>query len=74
MLNFGFPQSKARRPMDTKQLARISALLDQAKEQIEAITGLAAGTWPMEAAEAHAKINEAQAILLGEKPFVPEDN
>lgn len=71
MVNFGFPQSKARRPMETKQLARISTLLDEAVEEIE---GRDEFKRVQERATAVSKIREAQAILLGEKPTVPGDN
>lgn len=57
--------------MDTKQLARVSTLLDEAVEEIE---GRDEFRRVSERATAISKIREAQSILLGEKPVVPGDN
>lgn len=57
--------------METNQLAHISTLLDEAVEAVEGTDGLNKIGGKTRAV---AKIREAQAILLGEKPTVPEDN
>lgn len=48
-----------------RRIEEALALLDEAKHEIEQITGLVPRTWPMEAADAHAKITEAQERLRG---------
>ena len=60
--------------MRTIDLARASTLLDEAKDEIVQITGLVPGTWPEPAVQAHRKIEEAQRILIGDKPTRAEDN
>lgn len=56
--------------MNSKQLARVSALLDEAVEAMETtrMTDKIWLTFPI------AKIREAQGILLGERPTHPEEN
>jgi hypothetical protein len=57
--------------LESKQLARVSALLDEAVEEIE---GRDEFKRVEEKATAIAKIREAQGILLGERPVHPEEN
>lgn len=56
--------------MTTVDLARVSALLDEVKEEILIIAGL----WPGQAVRAHRKVDEAQRLLVGDKPTCGEDN
>lgn len=58
----------------TVDLARVSALLDEAKEEIVQISGLVVGTWPEPSVRAHRKIDEAQRLLVGDEPTRAEDN
>jgi hypothetical protein len=60
--------------MQTVDLARVSALLDEAKDLIAQISGLIPGTWPEPAVRAHRKIDEAQRVLVGDRPTRAEDN
>lgn len=60
--------------MTTVDLARVSALLDETKEEIVQITGLVPGTWPEPAVQAYRKIEEAQRLLIGDKPTRSENN
>lgn len=56
--------------MQSRQLARVSTLLDEAQEELEGDP-----TYKAESRlRAIAKIREAQAILLGERPTHPEEN
>jgi hypothetical protein len=55
----------------TKQLARVSTLLDEAVEDLEDVNAVFQAA---QRTRVITKIREAQAILLGEKPTVPEDN
>lgn len=59
----------ATEPRTSKQLARVSTLLDQAVEALE-------GEDPTfnAIARSAALIREAQGILLGERPVHPEEN
>jgi hypothetical protein len=57
--------------LESKQLARVSTLLDEAVEEIE---GRDEFRRVEERATAIAKIREAQGILLGERPVHPEEN
>lgn len=60
--------------MTMTDLARVSALLDEAKEEIVQISGLVPGTWPEPAVRAHGKIDEAQRLLVGDRRTRAEDN
>lgn len=66
MLNFGYMQSQT--------LARISTLLDEANEEIEAIESSPFAGDRMSASIAQSKIREAQRLLLGDPPTNPEAN
>jgi hypothetical protein len=69
MVNFGLPQRQGAGV--SNPIAQISTLLDEAVEEMETLTRAVP---LLEASLIVAKIREAQAILLGEKPTVPEDN
>jgi hypothetical protein len=56
--------------MDSRQLARVSTLLDEAVEDLETDAVFKAE----QKLRTIARIREAQAILLGERPTHPEDN
>lgn len=56
--------------MNTKQLARVSSLLDEAVEDLETDATYGAE----QKLRTITRIREAQAILLGERPTHPEEN